>query len=35
MNKPLKQQIVEHIVNRFYGGKTFDVDPKVNRIRTV
>ena len=35
MNKPLKQQIVEHIVNRFYGGgRTFDVDPKVNRIHT-
>ena len=34
MNKPLKQEIVEHMVNRFYGGRTFDVDPKVNRIHT-
>jgi hypothetical protein len=34
MNKPLKQEIVEHMVNHFYGGRTFDVDPKVNRIHT-
>jgi len=34
MNKPLKQEIIEHIVNCFYGGRTFDVDPKVNRMHT-
>jgi len=32
--KPLEQEILEHIINRFYGGRTFDVDPLVNRIHT-
>ena len=32
--KPLEQEILEHLINRFYGGRTFNVDPLVNRIHT-
>lgn len=32
--KPIEQQIIEHIINKFYGGRTFDVDPLVNRIHS-
>lgn len=34
IKKPLEQEIVEHIINKFYGGRTFDVDPLVNRIHS-
>ena len=32
--KPLEQEILEHITNKVYGGRIFDVDPLVNRIHT-
>lgn len=31
---PLEQEIIEHIINKFYDGRTFDVNPPVNRIHS-